>query len=103
MKDVVVLGADGQLGRCVHDLGRDWTYLTSEELDLSDPENVRLFFSEEKPRVILNLAAYTAVDKAEVEADLAIAINAESSEALAKSCPYYFFFWFYIFLFDCTQ
>lgn len=91
MKNIVVLGSDGQLGQCVKSLGHDFSYLTQDELDLRDPENVRLFFSDEKPQVILNLAAYTAVDRAEQEEDLAIAVNSESSEALAEVCENYIY------------
>ena len=91
MRDVVVIGSGGQLGQCVRALDEEWTFLTSNDLDLRDPDNVEMFFSSEKPKVILNLAAYTAVDKAEEETDLAMAINSESSEALANSCQYYFY------------
>ena len=91
MRDVVVIGSGGQLGQCVKALGEEWTYLDSNALDLRDPGNVEMFFSAEKPKVILNLAAYTAVDKAEEETDLAMAINGNSSGVLAASCDTYFY------------
>src|SRR6185369_4076564 len=49
-----------------------------EEMDLSDVASVRRKILEVRPRWIVNPAAYTAVDKAETEKELAYAINAEA-------------------------
>lgn len=78
MKKVLITGADGQLG---YELQR--TVLAGYEciaanrsaLDITDAYVLKAFVGEHKPDVIINSAAYTAVDKAEKETELAIAIN----------------------------
>jgi dTDP-4-dehydrorhamnose reductase len=55
-----------------------------EELDLADPDAIRQFIAQTKPDIIINPAAYTAVDKAESENDLACQINATAPEVLAE-------------------
>ncbi len=54
------------------------------EMDLSNPESVRKVIQAIKPRWIVNSAAYTAVDKAESESDLAYAINAEAVRVIGE-------------------
>jgi dTDP-4-dehydrorhamnose reductase len=54
-----------------------------EELDLTDPDAIRQFIDQIKPDIIINPAAYTAVDKAESEPDLAYQINVRAPEILA--------------------
>ncbi len=54
-----------------------------EELDLTDPDAIRQFIDQIKPDIIINPAAYTAVDKAESELDLAYQINVKAPEILA--------------------
>jgi dTDP-4-dehydrorhamnose reductase len=55
-----------------------------EGLDLTDEESVREVVGRERPDVILNAAAYTAVDRAESEVEAAFAVNAEGVERLAR-------------------
>jgi dTDP-4-dehydrorhamnose reductase len=55
------------------------------ELDLADPASVRRFVMRQKPDWIINPAAYTSVDKAESEPDLAYAINAQSPGVLGEA------------------
>lgn len=83
---ILITGANGQLGQAlvthlqalgpIHALSRT-------ELDLGVPEDIREKVRLLAPRVILNTGAYTAVDKAESESDLAHQINAESPAHLA--------------------
>ena len=54
-----------------------------EELDLANPDSIRQFIDHIKPSIIINPAAYTAVDKAESEQDLAYQINTIAPEVLA--------------------
>ena len=54
-----------------------------QELDLSQSDEIQQLISEIKPNVIVNAAAYTAVDKAESEPDLAMAINASAPKEMA--------------------
>jgi len=55
------------------------------ELDLAQPDDVRLALDAVKPDCIVNAAAYTAVDKAETEPDLAMRINGEGARAVAAA------------------
>jgi len=57
---------------------------SKEQLDITDTDAVTETVEQLQPDVIVNAAAYTAVDKAETEADLAFAINASAVESLAK-------------------
>src|ERR1044072_934441 len=55
------------------------------EMDLSDPASVAAAFSALRPDVIVSAAAYTAVDKAESEAELAFSVNAAGAGAVAEA------------------
>ena len=55
-----------------------------EDLDLADPDAIRAFIDQTKPDIIINTAAYTAVDKSESEPDLTYQINATAPEVLAE-------------------
>ena len=87
IKKVLITGADGQLGyelqRTVPN-GYECIATDKEDLDITDADAVKVFISDLKPAVIINSAAYTAVDKAEEEVELATAINATGAENLAK-------------------
>lgn len=56
------------------------------EFDLVDPSSIRAFLLDVKPDVLVSAAAYTAVDKAESEEQLAFRVNADGPEILAKIC-----------------
>ncbi|MES3034516.1 MAG: dTDP-4-dehydrorhamnose reductase [Gemmatimonadota bacterium] len=85
---VLVTGASGQLGReltrtqpagtLVHALAR-------ADLDLQDSAAVARMIDRHRPSVIINAAAYTAVDRAETEARLAHAVNVTAVQALAEA------------------
>ena len=84
---ILVCGHDGQVAQAllaaltnlgeVHALGR-------HQLDLAHPEQLRTPLRQLAPDLIINAAAYTAVDQAESEPQLAFAINAESPRVLAE-------------------
>jgi dTDP-4-dehydrorhamnose reductase len=87
-KSILVTGAQGQLGselRQLSDLYSDFTFtfISRNELDLSDSEAIQTWFVDKTFDVIINCAAYTAVDKAQAEPDLARAINNTAVETLA--------------------
>lgn len=75
---VLVTGAGGQLGRALvarAPAGVTVTAATSGDLDIADREAVLTLAARETPELILNAAAYTAVDQAESEPDRAAAVN----------------------------
>jgi dTDP-4-dehydrorhamnose reductase len=82
----VVTGAGGQLGK---ELGRtvppgiELTLLGSRDCDIGDAAAVAAMVARERPHVIINAAAYTAVDKAETEPALATRVNARGPSHLA--------------------
>ena len=84
---ILLLGADGQVGwelrRALLPLG-DVLPLTRAQVDLSNLAALRHRLEREQPDVIVNAAAYTAVDKAEAEPDAAQRINAEAPQVLAE-------------------
>ena len=84
---ILLFGKNGQVGwelnRSLQPLG-EIVALGREEVDFSLPDNLRHIVREIKPDVIVNAVAYTAVDKAEEEEDLALLINAESPKVLAE-------------------
>jgi dTDP-4-dehydrorhamnose reductase len=88
---ILVTGKNGQLGNELKVLSEKWTeydfiFTGAAELDITDEEKVNNFFNLYKPAVCINAAAYTAVDKAETEKDLALKINAYAVGNLAKKC-----------------
>jgi dTDP-4-dehydrorhamnose reductase len=88
-KTVLVTGANGQLGSELRELSNDtdhydFLFIGRSELDLSNTEAVERYFEDNTFDVIINCAAYTAVDRAESEPDLADAVNHKAVEALAR-------------------
>ncbi|HEY3431904.1 MAG TPA: dTDP-4-dehydrorhamnose reductase [Rhodocyclaceae bacterium] len=84
---LLILGKNGQLGwelqRAVAPLG-EVTAWDRNSADLSRPETLAAQIDALRPGIILNAAAYTAVDKAEAEPELARRINSEAPKALAE-------------------
>jgi len=84
---ILLVGNNGQVGR---ELNRmlpqigDVQSLGREQLDLSKPEEIRRAIRTFRPNLIVNAAAYTAVDKAETEQDLARAVNTEAPAVMAE-------------------
>jgi dTDP-4-dehydrorhamnose reductase len=87
MAKILLFGRSGQLGwelaRKLASRG-ELTVLGSAEVDFARPEAIRAAVRAVQPSLIVNAAAYTAVDKAESEPDLAWAINAEAPGVLAE-------------------
>lgn len=87
MRPVLLLGKNGQLGFELHrQLTSHYplTVLGSAELDLADEQAIRNTVRNIQPGLIINTAAYTAVDRAETEPSLAFAINATAPAILAE-------------------
>lgn len=87
MTPILLLGKDGQVGwqlqRSLAPLGTV-TAVGRAECDLTDANQLRQLIRANKPRIIVNAAAYTAVDKAETEAELATHINADAPAVMAE-------------------
>lgn len=86
---IAIIGFDGQLGMdCQKILSPNHHLITPTlaELDLCDQKSVDTLIATEKPDVVINCAAFTAVDNCEKEKDLSWKINATGPGFLAKAC-----------------
>lgn len=88
---ILITGGDGQLGSTLKRLVRNnkdhhFTFIDIGDLDLTDYTGMAAFLSANKPDILINCAAYTAVDKAESEPDLAMAVNASVPGEMARIC-----------------
>ena len=91
MKKILVTGASGQLGQCLRQQLQNPTniscyFATKEDLDITNNEAVKSFFSEHNFDYCINTAAYTNVEKAESEQKMAFLVNAEGAHNIAKAC-----------------
>jgi dTDP-4-dehydrorhamnose reductase len=91
MVNILVTGSNGQLGSEIRAIAADFPHYSFlftdiEELDITDPDQVRKFVAHLGPDVIINCAAYTAVDRAEEEPEKAMWINRDAVSNLAGAC-----------------
>jgi len=91
MSNIVVFGASGQLGQCLKTFteknGITNIYFPSEtEANILDDEALKKVFETYKPAYSINCAAYTAVDKAEDDREMAVKINETGAANLARHC-----------------
>jgi dTDP-4-dehydrorhamnose reductase len=88
----LVVGANGQLGRCITELlesqSVEFVALGHQQLDITDSAAVEKVFKELKPTIVLNAAAWTAVDDAEEHEDEALRVNAQGPANLASSAAH---------------
>jgi len=83
-KHILVTGGKGRLGGALAATG--CTALGRSELDLTDVSSVESALSQHTPKLVINCAAYTKVDQAEQEPELAYAINRDGAGNLAEVC-----------------
>lgn len=93
-KIVLITGANGQLGQEFKALAKNYPHLTchffdKSSLDICNAEALKNTFDNIRPNYVLNCAAYTAVDKAEEEKELAFKINATAVGLIADLCAKY--------------
>ena len=85
---ILVTGGKGQLGCEINKLSSknnyDWLFSGSDIFDLSDLKGINVFLEKTSPDIIINCAAYTAVDNAEVDFENANTTNHKSVELIAK-------------------
>ena len=100
MMNILVTGANGQLGQCLRDLVETndtenkwlWTDVSTIEgrncdyLDITDAESVKKYFVDNAISICVNCAAYTNVDKAEEDRERAKRLNADAPKNLAEAC-----------------
>ncbi len=90
MINILVIGANGQLGSELKAISAQFndlhfTFVDIDELDISKQDEVAEFIGRLKPKFIVNAAAYTAVDNAEVEHEMAYRVNAEAVNYIVKA------------------
>ena len=86
---VLVLGRDGQLGSALKAISPSTyktTFLSRTDVDLSDLSSLRKAVLSYRPVLVVNAAAYTAVDRAETEESMAFRVNAEAPGVIASAC-----------------
>ncbi|OCJ06897.1 dTDP-4-dehydrorhamnose reductase [Rhizobium sp. AC27/96] len=87
MSSILITGANGQVGfelqRSLASLG-SVAAVTRAEMDLAREANILSVLNEHKPKIIVNPAAYTAVDRAEGDAEQAMAVNAAAPGIIAR-------------------
>ncbi|MDL2262659.1 dTDP-4-dehydrorhamnose reductase [Bacteroidales bacterium OttesenSCG-928-I21] len=89
MKHILITGSNGQLGKKIKDVAVNYNnlkfiFIDIEDLDISNSIGVNNFFDTTNVDLIVNCAAYTAVDLAETEQKIAHAVNASAPQILAK-------------------
>ncbi|MFA5158297.1 MAG: dTDP-4-dehydrorhamnose reductase [Patescibacteria group bacterium] len=84
---ILITGANGQLGLTLQEVfaGSDLILTDRDELDITDAEKTENFVEAKKPDVVINAAAYTAVDQAEIEKEAARKINVLGAKNLAAA------------------
>lgn len=85
---ILVTGANGQLGKSFRDIASffpqfEFIFLSKEDLPITHFEMLRHYFKVYQPQWLINCAAYTAVDRAETEKDLAMQVNGEAVGVMA--------------------
>lgn len=91
---ILITGANGQLGRCFRQLAiqyPQWIFCPegSDILNITDKTAVEAYFSSNKPQWVVNCAAYTAVDRAESELEMASLVNVTGVRNLAQACAFH--------------
>ena len=91
MQTTLVFGASGQLGQCLAHLAQEKSlpglvFPPEAQANILNPSSLRELFAQHRPAYAINCAAYTAVDKAEDEPELAHRVNCEGVANLARLC-----------------
>lgn len=87
---ILVTAAQGQVGHALAMLSKDPAIeiisLPRQQLDITEPSSIQTSLAQIKPDVLVNAAAYTAVDKAESDRQAAFRVNETGAENLARAC-----------------
>lgn len=82
---ILVFGKTGQVAKELQKRAKDAVFLGRDEADLSDPQSCADQIAKHAPSCVINAAAYTAVDRAEDEPELAQLVNADAPTAMAQA------------------
>jgi dTDP-4-dehydrorhamnose reductase len=89
-KRILITGANGQLGKSFKEIAKTsnhfFLFTDIDELDITDFNQVDIFFRGNKPDFLINCAAYTAVDRAETDEKMAFLLNRDAVKNLAEAC-----------------
>ncbi len=91
MSHILITGSNGQLGNELRVLSKEYRndhfiFTDLDELDIADKQAVDAFFAANQIDFVVNCAAYTAVDKAETDEDIAFLLNATAVSYLVEAC-----------------
>ena len=91
MDRILIIGAGGQLGQCLKTVAErrgitEIVFPAESDANILDQEGLQALLAKEKPAYVINCAAYTAVDKAEDEVELAKSVNETGAANLALAC-----------------
>ena len=111
MKQVLVTGANGQLGLAIKAVQKNYPKLSfifagKKDLDVTSSQQIDVFFKENRFDYCINAAAYTNVDKAEEEIEAAYLLNETAPRLLAEACKVHNVFLIHIstdYVFDGTK
>lgn len=90
-RKILVTGSNGQLGQEIRERAKqipnvDFVFTDRNDMPLDDPEKISHILLREQPDVVINCAAYTAVDAAEQDKDIAFQVNATAVGQIAGIC-----------------
>lgn len=83
---ILVFGKNGQVAKALQEVQPNFIYLSSQETPFTEPLKVLKALDHFRPQVVINASAYTAVDKAESERDLALQVNAHILKDISHWC-----------------
>jgi dTDP-4-dehydrorhamnose reductase len=90
MPNILVTGSNGQLGSEIKEISKDYSYnfffTDRTNIDITNKEDIKSFCEKNSINVIINCAAYTAVDKAETDIENADLVNRKAVKKLALVC-----------------
>ncbi len=92
MTKVIIFGGSGQLGKSLEKQSKDQSYdldlkfFSKNVVDITSREDISMTINKEKPKFVINAAAFTNVDEAEKEKKDALLVNADSMHYLSSAC-----------------
>ena len=89
-KNILITGSNGQLGRSIKDISDEFRYnyffMTKSDLDITDSKKLEIFLTNYNINTIINCAAYTNVERAEIDTEHAIKTNDKAVGSMVKLC-----------------